>query len=129
MATVATLFITPQGQRSCGTKWQVPFPPKAGGGASPGQAGPRPPAALYTPSAPYTEQARRAHLQGTVILGIVINEHGKVTQGEEISRPLGAGLDESAIQTVRTWVFRAAQFRGLPVPVRVNVKVEFRQQY
>jgi protein TonB len=88
-----------------------------------------PPVALYQPSAPITEEARRAHIQGTVILGIVVNEHGKVTQVEEISKPLGAGLDESAIQTVRTWVFRAAQFRGLPVPVRVNVKVEFHQQY
>jgi TonB family protein len=88
-----------------------------------------PPTALYTPNAPYTEQARRGHLQGTVVLGIVINEHGKVTQIEELSKPLGMGLDESATQTVGSWVFRAAQFRGLPVPVRVNVKVEFHQQF
>jgi TonB family protein len=88
-----------------------------------------PPTALYTPNAPYTEQARRAHLQGTVVLGIVINEHGKVTNIEELSKPLGMGLDESAIQAVGSWVFRAAQFRGEPVPVRVNVKVEFHQQF
>ena len=88
-----------------------------------------PPTALYTPSAPYTEQARRAHLQGEVVLGIVINEHGKVTKIQELSKPLGHGLDESAIQTVGTWVFRPAQFRGAPVPVRVNVKVGFHQQF
>jgi TonB family protein len=88
-----------------------------------------PPSALYTPNAPYTEQARRAHLQGTVVLGIVINEHGKVTQIQELSKPLGMGLDESAIQAVGSWVFRAAQFRGVPVPVRVNVQVGFHQQY
>jgi TonB family protein len=88
-----------------------------------------PPAPLYTPNAPYTEQARRAHLQGEVILAIVINEHGKVTKIQEVSKPLGQGLDESAIQTVGTWVFRPAQFRGAPVPVRVNVKVGFHQQF
>jgi TonB family protein len=87
-----------------------------------------PPTPLYTPNAPYTEQARRAHLGGTVVLGIVINEHGKVTEIQELSKPLGMGLDQSAIQTVGTWVFRAAQFRGVPVPVRVNVQVEFHQQ-
>ena len=38
-----------------------------------------PPQALYAPSAPYTEQARKANVQGTVVLGIVINDHGKVT--------------------------------------------------
>lgn len=87
-----------------------------------------PPQALYTPSAPYTEQARKAHMQGTVVLGIVINDHGKVTDIAVLSKPLGLGLEESAVKTVATWVFRPAQFRGNPVPVRVNVQVHFQLQ-
>ena len=87
-----------------------------------------PPTPLYTPSAPYTEQARRAHLQGTVVLAIVIDEQGQVTKLQEISKPLGMGLDESAFQTVGTWKFKPAQFRGMPVPVRVNVQVNFHLQ-
>ncbi len=87
-----------------------------------------PPQALYTPSAPYSEQARRAHLQGTVVLSLVINEHGKVTDITVVSKPLGMGLEESAVRTVATWVFRAAQFHGNPVPVRVNVQVNFQQR-
>jgi TonB family protein len=86
------------------------------------------PVALYTPTAPYTEQARRAHVQGTVVLAIVINEHGKVTDINVLSKPLGMGLEESAVRTVATWVFRAAQFRGVPVPVRVNIRVNFQEQ-
>jgi TonB family protein len=87
-----------------------------------------PPVALYAPNAPYTEQARRTHVQGTVVLALVINEHGKVTDISVLSKPLGNGLEESAVRTVATWVFRPARFRGNPVPVRVNVQVGFHQQ-
>jgi TonB family protein len=87
-----------------------------------------PPQPLYTPGAPYTEQARRAHLQGTVVLTIVIDENGQVTKLQEISKPLGMGLDASAFQTVGTWKFKPATFRGMPVQVRVNVNVNFHLQ-
>lgn len=87
-----------------------------------------PPTPIYTPGAPYTEQARRAHLQGMVVLAIVIDEQGQVTKMQEISKPLGMGLDGSAFQTVGTWKFKAALFRGMPVTVRVNVQVNFHLQ-
>lgn len=88
-----------------------------------------PPAPLYTPAAPYTEEARRAHLQGSVVLSIVINEQGKITKVQQISKPLGLGLDKNARETVRTWMFRPAEFRGMPVPVRINVRVNFQQRF
>ena len=105
----------------------APAPPKPHGPYNVGGEV-SPPQALYAPSAPYTEQARKAHVQGTVVLGIVINDHGKVTDITVLSKPLGQGLEESAVKTVATWVFRPAQFRGNPVPVRVNVQVNFQQQ-
>jgi len=36
------------------------------------------------------------------------------------------GLDEKAIETVRTWRFAPAMKDGLPVPVQVSIEVNFR---
>ena len=105
----------------------VQSPPKPSGPLNVG-GDVSPPQAIYTPGAPYTEQARRAHLQGTVVLAIVIDENGQVKNLQVISKPLGLGLDESAIQTVGNWRFKPATFRGMPVQVRVNVKVNFHLQ-
>jgi TonB family protein len=43
-----------------------------------------------------------------------------------LSRNLSDGLDESVINTVRTWKFKPATKKGKPVPVRVVVDVDFR---
>jgi len=43
-----------------------------------------------------------------------------------VARPLGMGLDEKAIEAVRTWRFEPAKKDGQPVPVQMNVEVSFR---
>jgi periplasmic protein TonB len=40
-------------------------------------------------------------------------------------RSLGMGLDEKALETVRTWRFEPGQKDGLPVAVQVHVEVIF----
>jgi TonB family protein len=39
---------------------------------------------------------------------------------------VGEGLDESVINTVRTWKFKPAMKKGKPVPVKVHLQVNFR---
>ena len=43
-----------------------------------------------------------------------------------ISRSLGLGLDEKALEAVRTWRFDPARKDGQPVAVQINVEVSFR---
>jgi TonB family protein len=83
------------------------------------------PVPIYKPEPPYTKEARAAKLQDTVILSVVVDASGSVT---DVRRVKGGakGLDESAVQTVHTWKFKPATRYGKPVPVKVKVEVAFR---
>lgn len=73
-----------------------------------------------------TEQARKARLQGVVILEAVIDEEGCVRR-PRVLKGLPMGLDRAAIQAVETWVFRPAFLQGKPQAVYYALTVEFRQ--
>jgi TonB family protein len=73
----------------------------------------------------YSEEARKAKYQGTVVLMIIVDEHG-MPQGIRVVRPLGLGLDEKAIEAVEKWRFRPAMKDGRPVKVEATVEVNFR---
>jgi periplasmic protein TonB len=83
------------------------------------------PIPIYKPEPPYSEQARKAKYQGTVVLWIVVDSQGNVTDAQVV-KPLGMGLDENAVTTVKTWKFKPAMRNGAPVPVKVMVEVSFR---
>jgi len=83
------------------------------------------PIPIYKPEPPYSEQARKAKYQGTVVLWIVVDAQGNVTDAQVV-KPLGMGLDENALTTVKTWKFKPAMRNGAPVPVKVMVEVSFR---
>lgn len=59
------------------------------------------------------------------MLWVVVGAQGDVEQ-ETVAKPLGLGLDETALRTVRNWKFKPATRSGTPVPVRVMVEVSFR---
>jgi homoserine O-acetyltransferase len=79
----------------------------------------------YTPDPPYTEAARKARVQGIVVLSVLIGPDGTL-RDLGVQRSLRPDLDESAVNTVRTWRFKPAIKGGVPVPVRFNVEVNFR---
>jgi protein TonB len=83
------------------------------------------PIPIYKPEPAYSEEARKAKYQGTVVLWIVVDTQGNVTD-ERVVKPLGLGLDEKAVEAVKTWKFKPALRNGVPVPVRVMVEVTFR---
>ena len=55
----------------------------------------------------------------------MIDDSGNVAD-VEVVRPIDRGLDESAMQTLRTWKFAPATKDGKPVPVKVVVEVSFK---
>ena len=83
------------------------------------------PVPIYKPEPPYSEEARKAKYQGVVVLLIVVDRQGNVAD-ISILKPLGMGLDEKAVTTVRTWKFHPARRNNTPVAVRVSVEITFR---
>jgi len=79
---------------------------------------------LITKVAPeYPEEARQAHIQGTVILQVRIDKEGNVVSLELISgHPM---LAATAIAAVRQWKYRPYLLNGEPVEVDTQVLVNF----
>ena len=96
-----------------------------GGGAYSVGGGVSAPIAIYKPEPPYSEEARKAKYQGSLVMWIVVDAQGRVVK-EQIIKPLGMGLDQEALKTVKTWKFIPAKRNGVPVPVQVDVEVTFR---
>jgi TonB family protein len=102
--------------------------PGSGGGTGGGPyrpgSGIDPPRLVREVKAQYTDDARRRGLTGDVILEIVVKRDGTVGD-VSVTRGLGAGLDQRAIDAVRQWKFTPARRHGEPVDVVVEVAVEF----
>lgn len=73
----------------------------------------------------YSDEARRAKLQGTVLLRIEVSERGQV-QNVVVRQSLGLGLDEKAIEAVRRWKFRPGLVDGKPTAMPALIEVSFR---
>jgi TonB family protein len=84
-----------------------------------------PPTLISKVEPQYTDQARAAKYQGTVLLSTVIGLDGRATNFKVI-KSLGMGLDENAIQAVQQWRFRPGMKAGLPVKVQAQIEVNFR---
>jgi len=82
------------------------------------------PKAIYQPDPEYSEEARKAKYQGTVVLSIIVGADG-VPRDIKISKSLGMGLDEKAIETVKTWKFDPGTKDGKPVATYASVEVAF----
>jgi len=72
----------------------------------------------------YTEEARRAQVEGAVKLSVVLNANGSVSD-IRVVRGLGYGLDEKAIEAARQLRFVPAQKDGHTVGVRVTLEFKF----
>jgi protein TonB len=84
------------------------------------------PSCFYMPNPPYSEEARKAKYSGVVLVRAVVTVDGKVVEPRVIKSP-GLGLDETTVQTMRTWRCKAALGpSGRPVPTQVDFEVNFR---
>lgn len=83
------------------------------------------PILIYSPDPEFSDEARRAKYQGVCIVGLIVDPSGN-PQRVHIVRPLGMGLDEKALDAVRQYKFKPAEFKGKAVAVEVNIEVNFR---
>jgi TonB family protein len=82
------------------------------------------PRAIYTPEPEFSEEARKAKYQGVVVLKIIVGTDGRV-HNPSVVRSLGMGLDEKAIEGVKTWKFDPSKKDGRAVAVEMNIEVTF----
>ena len=96
-----------------------------GGGAYRIGGGVSPPSVLHKVEPEYSEEARKAKWQGTVVLQLVVDDKGR-PQNLKVMRSLGLGLDQKAIEAVEKWTFKPGMKDGKPVPVIATIEVNFR---
>jgi TonB family protein len=73
----------------------------------------------------YSEDARAAKFQGTVLLQIVVDADGLATD-IKVAKSLGFGLDEKAVEAVQRWKFKPGTIGDTPVPVMATIEINFR---
>ena len=86
-----------------------------------------PPEKITAPQPQYTEMARKARIQGVVIVQAIIDKQGEVTN-VKVLKGLPMGLDQAAVDAVKRWRFEPATLNGKPVSVYYNLTVNFRIQ-
>jgi TonB family protein len=87
-----------------------------------------PPVLISKHEPKYSSEARKAGLQGSVLVSLVVGADG-IPQNVKVLRGLGLGLDERAGEAVQGWKFQPATKAGEPVavPAQVEVNVRLRQ--
>ena len=96
-----------------------------GGGAFRIGGGVSAPSVLSKIEPEYSEEARKAKWQGTVVLSVIVDELGR-PRNVRVLRSLGLGLDQKAVEAVSQWKFKPGLKDGKPVPVMATIEVSFR---
>jgi len=73
----------------------------------------------------YSDPARRAKIQGVVLLRVAIDKSGRI-EDVRVDRGIGLGLDEKAVEAVRRWKFLPGMRNGSAVAATAVVEVHFR---
>lgn len=86
-----------------------------------------PPVKEHAPPPKYTQPARFARIQGTVVVQAIIDSSGKPVCFQPL-KALPQGLTEAAIEAISRWRFVPAKLDGQPVSVFYNLSVNFKLQ-
>jgi protein TonB len=87
-----------------------------------------PPEKISAPQPQYTEIARKARIQGVVIVQAIIDKTGAVTS-VKLLKGLPMGLDQAALDAIKRWQFKPATLSdGRPVSVYYTLTVNFQLQ-
>ena len=107
----------------------LPTPMPAGGAAMEGVfrvgGGVTAPKLIAQVDPEYSDAAREALTQGTVVVQAVVQPDGTMSVAR-ILRSLNPDLDQNALRAMREWRFEPGTFRGEPVPVEIDVEVNFK---
>ena len=78
----------------------------------------------YAPEPGYSPEAKAAKFEGVVMVSIIVDKNG-IPQNVHVTRGVGLGLDEKAVEAVKQYKFKPATENGKPVAVYLNVEVNF----
>jgi TonB family protein len=79
---------------------------------------------LYKPKPVYTDEARRLHVEGEVLMEVTFSANGRL-QDMRVVRGLGHGLDEAAQRAAAQIKFRPAKRDGQPLDSTAFVHIVF----
>ncbi|MES1258748.1 MAG: M56 family metallopeptidase [Acidobacteriota bacterium] len=83
------------------------------------------PTVLFKSDPAYTDQARDAKVEGTVLLSVVVGADGQARDAVVV-KGLDPALDSNAITSVYQWRFRPGTKDGQPVAVRARIEMNYR---
>ncbi len=73
----------------------------------------------------YTKAARKAKIQGTVVVKLEVHPDGRA-HSMRVARSLDPGLDRKALEAISRWTFAPSTKDGAPVAVEATIEVNFR---
>lgn len=73
----------------------------------------------------YPEMARKAGIEGRVIVQFVVSKKGQVEGEPSVIRSIGGGADQEAVRCVKKAEFVPGRQRGKPVKVQLSLPVQF----
>lgn len=82
------------------------------------------PKPLKTPQPAYPDAARAAEVEGKVRVELRLDESGRVAEARVLEGP-GNGLDEAALEAVKTWEFEPSRACGVAVGTTFVLSVRF----
>ena len=82
------------------------------------------PVPIFDPDPEFSDEARRAKYQGVCIVTLIVDAQGN-PQNPHVTRTLGMGLDEKALEAVRTYKFKPALKHGKAVAVMISIEINF----
>ncbi len=82
------------------------------------------PVLIFKVEPEFSEEARKAKLQGVVMLYAEVGTDGRL-RNIRVTRGLGLGLDEKALEAVKQWRFRPGYRNGKPVVEPAVIEVNF----
>jgi len=83
----------------------------------------KPPRQIVRIDPKYPLIAKRAHIEGMVVIDAVIDEHGNVVQAHVVNGP--GLLIESALAAVLQWKYEPTYLNGVTVSIAMNVQVMY----
>jgi TonB family protein len=84
-----------------------------------------PPVPIHKVEPHYSPEALAAKLEGTVVVRAEIWPDGLV-HNPQVTKSLGMGLDEKAIEALQQWRFKPGEKDGKPVKVAASIEINFR---
>jgi len=84
-----------------------------------------PPVPIHKVEPEYSKEAASAKFEGTVVVGVEIWPDG-LAHNARITKGLGMGLDEKALEALKQWKFKPGSKDGKPVKVQASIEMNFR---